>query len=545
MRSIVRTLLALSALAFFAPSVAHAGGFELAPIGTRPLGRGGAFAARADDGMAMFYNPAMLADLDDFVQLQVSVGLGLWDACADRSGTYGDSYDELRQDTILGSGNPGWYYAEMPRICNTGDPQIIPHITATFRLAPELQLAVGVWAPGGVGGGRFGNADGTVNVNGELAPAPTRYALLERNLLLFAPSVGFGWRPVEWLRVGFTFQWGITIADFTNYTSVGGNGEDPSDDIRTRLRVVDPFVPAGILSVHVVPHRNVDLMVGGRISDAVGGAVDASGTLDLTTGAYGNSMDGSSVPTTTTINGVTLNAGQPWQFTFAARYGDRIRPRAYEHGPLGDTLPQVDDPMWGENFDIELDFTYLHLAQVSDFIITNPAGAVATVNRVGSAPLMVPVPSRLPLPHGWNDAIQLRLGGDVNIVPGTFAIRAGLAWEQPLSYDFVRYAQNDFMQGWNVGLYLGATLRLDRFDISLAYGHVFAETITVDGSAANYRGVAATGTTGQCTGDPNYDPSRPVTSRGCYPAGFGEVVNAGTYTQELNVLQLGLAYHFD
>ncbi len=548
-------MLALSLTATLLPSRAHAGGFDLMPIGTRPLGRGGAYNARADDGMALFYNPAMLADIPDFVSLQLGAGLAIWDACVTRSGTYGDTFDELSQPNVFGRDFPGWASTAFPTVCNSGDPQIVPSLTATFRLAPELTIGVGIWTPGGVGQGRFGNSDGSVTAtNGERAPAPTRYAVLERNLLLFAPSVGVGWRPVEWLRVGFTFQWGIASVDFTNYTSTGLSGvnEDPSNDIRTRLSVLDPFVPAGILSVHVVPHRNLDIMLGARISDSVGGAVDASGDLTLTTGAFGDGVsDGSdgypasSVPTVTTINGTTLNSGQPWTFSFGIRYADRIRARNWEHGALGETVTAVDDPMLGENFDIELDVNYVQLSQVGDFVIRNPTGATGMLQRVGGMSTAVPIPATLPLPHGWSDALQVRVGGDVNIVPGTFALRAGLSWEQPLNYDFVRYAQNDFMQGWNVGLFLGATLRIDRFDISAAYGHVFAETINVSEAQANYRSIAAVATEGVCDGETGYDAGSPVVSSGCYPAGFGGVVNAGSYTQELNVISLALAYHFD
>jgi long-chain fatty acid transport protein len=556
MQKLSRVLVLLALAAVSLPSVAHAGGFELIPIGTRALGRGGAFSARADDGMAMFYNPAMLADSDDFVQLQLSAGLAFWDACVDRSGTY--ALDALAQPTVFPS--DAWLNQEMPMVCNSGPPQIIPHVTASFRLLPELSLAVGVWAPGGVGAARFGDADGTIRMpDGTRAPSPTRYAMFDRNLLLFAPSVGVGWRPVEWLRVGVTLQWGIVISDFTNFTQtgLGGVGEDPSHDIRTRLQTVDAFVPAGIFSVHVVPHRNVDLMFASRISDSVGGATPSEGTLDLTTGAFGDSVtDGSSVPTTTRVTGTTLSAGQPWEFTLGVRYADRIRPRAYEHGPLGDVLTQVDDPMFGENFDLELNVTYLYLSQVNDFVVRNPDGMPVSVQRVGEAAMPVRnAPTLLPLPHGWSDALRIRFGGDVNVVPGTFAVRAGLSYEQPLDYGFVRWAQNDFMQGWNLGLFLGATLRLDRFDISLAYGHVFAETITV--TNGELRQVSALGDENApgCV-DAAYADGAPTSDTGCYPSltdgagalqntGVAGTVNSGSYFQELNVVQLGLAYHFD
>ena len=151
----LRRVLSVLVLAlFFVPTSAHAGGFDLMPIGTRPLGRGGAFNARADDGMALFYNPAMLADIPDFVSLQLGAGLAIWDACATRSGNYGDSFDALSQPTIFGSDRPGWADTAFPSVCNSGDPQVIPSITATVRILPELTLALGVWTPGGVGQGR-------------------------------------------------------------------------------------------------------------------------------------------------------------------------------------------------------------------------------------------------------------------------------------------------------------------------------------------------------------------------------------------------------
>lgn len=552
MQKLARALIVFALFVPLAPtSVARAGGFELMPIGTRPLGRGGAYAARADDGMAMFYNPAMLADLDDFVQLQLSAGLAVWDACVQRSGTY--ALDAVAQPTIFPS--DAWLNQPMPRVCNSGDPQIVPHLTATFRLLPELNLAIGVWAPGGVGTARFGSSNGTVTLaDGTLAPTPTRYAMAERNLLLFAPSVGIGFRPVDWLRIGFTFQWGVVLTDFTNYTQtgLGGVGEDPSHDIRTRLSTVDAFVPAGILSVHVVPHRNLDIMLAGRISDSVGGAVESSGHLDLTTGAYGDGVTpGSSVPTTTRINGTTLSAGQPWEFTFGIRYADRIRERPYERGALAASTTQVDDPMFGENFDLELNVTYLYLSQVNDFVVRNPAGMAVSLQRVGEMAMPVAnAPTLLPLPHGWSDAIRLRFGGDVNVIPGTLAVRAGVSYEQPLDYSFVRWAQNDFMQGWNLGLFLGATLRLERFDISVAYGHVFGETITTTGGELRQVSALGNENAAGCTAAP-YSDAAPTSDTGCYPSpdggvtGAGGTVNSATYLQELNVVQLGLAYHFD
>ena len=42
-----------------------------------------------------------------------------------------------------------------------------------------------------------------------------------------------------------------------------------------------------------------------------------------------------------------------------------------------------------------------------------------------------------------------------------------------------------------------------------------------------------------------YDPDQPVVHRGCYPRGYGSVVNGGTYTAEYNVLSANVRYHFE
>src|SRR5690554_6726127 len=86
-----RSLTLLTILATLGvPGLAHAGGFEFAAPGTRALGRGGAFAARADDPMALGYNPAALAFLPGY-QLMLGSHLSFYDACVERTGTYNQS----------------------------------------------------------------------------------------------------------------------------------------------------------------------------------------------------------------------------------------------------------------------------------------------------------------------------------------------------------------------------------------------------------------------------------------------------------------------
>jgi hypothetical protein len=549
-----------------APSAVHAGGFEFSGAGTRPLGRGGAFAARADDGMALLYNPAMIADLPD-TQITLNAGLAIWSACVQRSGHYGDSLGGhtdasgtyqpgmTAAPSIFdspGSNPDAWTASAYPSVCNSGPPQVLPQIVMNVRLANDFGLAFGILAPNGVGASQWGSANGTVTMAGDttgnaLRPSPTRYALTDANALLFYPSIGFGWRPIDWLRVGLTFQWGIGIISFSNYTSSASGGADPSSDIRTQLQnMVSPFIPAGILSVHFVPHENLDIMLGGRISDGIGGVVPATGSLTLTTSAYGNGSMMSNLPQSTTINGTTLHAGQPWQFWTGFRYGHRIRPRAYTRPEDARLRPGPDDPMSDELFDIELDVVYEYNQQVTDFVVTNPPGSMAQIQMFDHSLVGIPVPRTLPIAHGWSDDIVFRLGGDANIIPGVLALRAGASLDLPLNRNYVQWMTNDYIQGWRVGVHVGGTVRIDNhFDLSIAYAHIFAETVSVNMPSA--RLVAATGNMGQCTGagGSTYDPNNPVTQRGCFPSGFGATMNGGSYWQMFDVVSLSGTYHFD
>ncbi|GAB5547483.1 MAG: hypothetical protein SangKO_072430 [Sandaracinaceae bacterium] len=536
-----------------APGLAHAGGFEFAGPGTRALGRGGAFMARADDPMALGYNPAALAFLPGY-QLQLGSHLIFYDACVNRSGGYDDTNvsDTSTFESQFGYGNPGdptnWVNQPFPQVCRDTTPGPSPQLVFTMHPLPELGIGVGILTPAGVGSGQWGNPDGTVTVDGQTLPTPTRYGLVSQELLLFYPSIGIGFSPVEWFSFGVTFQWGIAIVDFVNHTSAGDGPEDPAQDVRTSLQAVDGFVPAVIVSAHFIPIDQLDITVMGRISDGV----DAGATLDLTTGTYGTGMRDGFTPFRTELPGTRLQAGLPWQFGLSARYADRTERRYRDPEEAGRVTGRVEDQMQNETFDIELDLVYTLNSPVKDFVVTPPSGATVGICEGpddcadGTPTLTAGLPGQLPLPHGWNDQFSARLGGDWNVVPGTVALRAGTHFET--SGINGRFQTQDVLPGMRFGLHLGATFRADLgfsvADFSIAYAHIFQFTETITADDANYRHIAAQGTEDQCTGDAAYDPNRPVTDRGCYPQGFGNPVNAGTYAAEFNVVSASVRLHF-
>ena len=548
--------------ALFAPSMAQAGGFEYSAAGTRSLGRGGAFHARADDPLALGYNPAALAYLSGY-QLSLGSHLAFYDSCARRAGTYeaqrsGGAWVEgtgpnpnaeapqFEQTYASRYGDPAEYGPlEFPQICRSGPPGPSPQLVFSGHPFEGFGFALGILAPSAVGSGTWGDGDGSVLVDGRLLPSPTRYSLVQSSLLLFHPSIGVGFAPIPELSFGFTFQWGIGVIGNINHTSISMGSQDPGDDIRTELSAVDPFVPAVIGSVHVRPIDQLDISFTARFSDGL----QADGTLALTTGVNGTDQPGSARPTRTEFGGVTLNAGQPWTFALGLRYADRVVPRYRNPERASRLTGRVEDPMQNENFDLEIDAVYTHNStQVRDFAVSTPDSArVEVCDGGGGSCLDSPLPGGLALAKGWQDQIAIRAGGDWNIIRGVFAMRAGAHWES--SGTSARYALMDTIPGMRVGLHLGATLRIDRLDISIAYAHIFQfDTTVTDG---NYRHVAAQGTNNVCPDDPGvpgsggvYDPNRPVVSRDCYPNGAGTVINNGTYTAEYNIVSLSARYHF-
>lgn len=527
------------------PGLAHAGGFEYVAPGTRALGRGGAFMARADDPMALGYNPAALAFLPGY-QLMLGSHLAFQDACVERTGTYDASgvSTNWSADSIFGAPNASdpdnWVNQQMPRVCRGGYPGPSPQLAFTARLLPELGIGVGLLTPSAVGNGTWGNEDGTIEANGMVLPTPTRYALVQQDLLLIHPTIGIGISPVEWLSLGVSFQWGMAIVNYTNFTNAGTGAEDPAEDVRTELNAQDFFVPAVIVSAHFVPIDELDIVLMARMSDNI----NAGASLTLTTGWFGTEQFGSYRPETTVLEGTTLHAGQPWQFGLAVRYAERRQPRHRDPDQAGRVTGRIEDPMQNEVWDIELDVVYQHNGTVGDFVVTPPdAAAVALCEGEGGC-LHAPLPGVLPIPHGWKDQLSVRLGADWTVLPGQLALRLGAHWES--SGFNAQYQSQDFIPGMRLGLHAGATLRFDRLDVSLAYAHIFQFTESV--TDGNYRMISALGNEGLCRDDDGtglpYDSSNPVPSRGCYPQGYGAVVNNGTYSAGYNVVSIQARYHF-
>ncbi|MCA9606843.1 MAG: hypothetical protein KC619_14655, partial [Myxococcales bacterium] len=497
-----------------------------------------------------------LANLGGY-QLSVGSHLIFYDACLARTGTYDQSgvSSSSPYESIFGPSYDatGYLSRDMPEVCRSGPPGPSPQVLQSLHLMDGLGIAFGILAPAASGTSTWGNGDGTITAaDGTLLPSPVRYQVVEQSVLLFWPSIGIGYSPIPELSFGATFMWGISTIDFTTMTSAGGGPEDPAQDVRAQLELADYFVPGVVLSANITPIDALDIAVSARFSDAI----DGEGSLTVTTGAFGTSMPGSYQPYTTRLEGASLRAPQPWEFGLAIRYADRIHPRHRNPEQAGRLTGQVDDPMLNERWDIELDAVYIYNGEVTDFVTRPPQGTPIGIceedSDCSSGPTITAnLPVAIPITKGWADQLSLRLGGDVNVIPGMLAIRGGVHFET--SGMNAQWQTPDFMPGMRLGFHLGATFRIERFDVSIAYGHIFQFDHTVTDPRVRHaastggRGVDDDWTCRNADGTivEGYDPDMPVVNRGCYPPGFGSIVNGGTFRAEFNVLSLNLRYHFE
>jgi hypothetical protein len=587
--AVTRISFALTLLVpLLAPKAVHAGGLEYTAAGATALGRGGAVAARADDPMVLYYNPAGLVELRGN-QLLIDANIALMDACVDPIGFYGwgaynggapsrfvDTKTGARREYALGmpSADPAvtkdqdsYYFDPLDTVCLDQHVIPVPQLIYTSRLSEDFGIGAGFVYPAISPTGKWGGKNGIIRGDdGDLRPAPTRYMQLSTGNFGVFPTVGAAYRVMPWLRVGAAFEWGMI---WVNTTTMGGigTGTSPSNDVIANVRARDMFIPALNASVHVVPMDSLDVVAAFRWQDDIK-ATD--GELDLTTGVF----DQNGLPYKNTHLSIpSVEQKMPWKLRLGARYADRLVPRPAGTGgrPEGGLQEPVRDYFTDERWDVELDVEYQMNSRNQAQKVTYGTADVVYFQPVdGSAKTTAQFPS-VPFTEvqkHWKDQISVRAGGSYNIFPGVFGVMGGAHYENR-GID-PSYMQIDFWPVSRVGLHAGVTFRVAHTtDIVLSYAHIFQETIVVappphDLAATIYadtpEGVApsridkGTGIQGREALPPTdvkNPPSNPdataklaqTTTR--FPNGQPLwIVNSGTYRSSMNVLAIGVHAHF-
>jgi long-chain fatty acid transport protein len=244
---------------------ARAGGLYVSDRGVRPLGRGGAFVAGADDLGAIWYNPAGIVATPSSVLVD---------------GSWVDYTDTFTRQALTTSAPPTrtTFVQTLPQVRGTTPFLPIPTIAGSYRWggAQKYAVAAGVYAPDAA------LLDYPEQLDGQ--PAPQRYSLVSlKGSLLAVLGAWFGYQPIEQLQVGAGIQMLTGFLSTTvDFSACAPDhfmcaSEDPNYDAFSRLRAGPIFAPSGNLGFTWIPLRLVRVGVSAQAPFVI----NAPATVDV------------------------------------------------------------------------------------------------------------------------------------------------------------------------------------------------------------------------------------------------------------------------
>jgi long-subunit fatty acid transport protein len=226
-----------------ASGTAHGAGLEHPDVGTIALGRGGAYAADPDGGLALVYNPAGLGRQTG---LRATLDANL-------------SWQRLTFTPADG---------EAP-VSNGAPPFLAPAAVVSYGLGAVgplagLTFALGVSGPSAIGKLAYP------------ASGAQRYALISTDTQIVYWSGAVAAAFNRWLAGGVTFQLVEGTARFTQAVWSGETpGTNPGEDTLAHVDVTSGFIPTAVLGATARPTDRVAVGVSYR----PGFTFDASGSL--------------------------------------------------------------------------------------------------------------------------------------------------------------------------------------------------------------------------------------------------------------------------
>jgi long-chain fatty acid transport protein len=430
-----------------APSTARAGGFYLLDRGTRPMGRGGAWVAGADDPGALWYNPAGL-------------GLSGEQLLIDATMTF-LSVDYTRID---GAGNL------MPTVHGSGAPVPIPTIAGTFDFGlRDFTFGVALMAPNAA----LMQYPEELVVDGMPYPAPQRYSLLSMEGSVIATvALGAAWTPLRdpagnsQLSIGLALHtvvgaFAARVAMSACEAAICTFPEDPDYDAVAQMTLA-PIVTATVIA----------------------GVTWTPGPVRL----------GFSLGTPFALSGgASIQVRPP---AAAAFEGAVVRSRAGDCGGIADE-EVVNDPdhrCRDTGADINLNFPVTVRLGVELLAVENLRLEAAVVWETWSLQNDVSVRPRdvwivdalgfldyevgpLSIPRNMSDTVSVRLGGEYTI-DGMVQLRLGGYYENGAFSD--QYLSPLTIDSDKVVVAAGASVRVHEglwLDVMGGYAHLFARQV--------------------------------------------------------------------
>jgi long-chain fatty acid transport protein len=432
------------------PAHAYAGGFEFPDLGTLPIGRGGAFVARADSLDAWHYNPAGLAKSSGPTLLVGSNAVHL-----NSHFTRGGS-----GDSVLPPGNATVEVADPAVDPNTDAPWTTAKNAKRFGPAP---LLVFTWGDVGTKGLAFSagmsSASGFGGHDWDSRGAQ-RYTIGHGSFLFLSYGAGVSWRPNRYIAIGANFLSGFFAGDFTIKTRQGAVGDEMNEEFESdnhvRVRVRDAFVPSG--NFGILSHPIDALEIG--LSVRMPFLTHAKGSLTYTPGP---------------------DSGD-------ARLASRSRVDLSQTFP---TVVRAGIRGIHPAFDVELDFVYENWRAVEkiDVAFSNPDRDVDTaqfddpsllyLDTFGNGTVLSPLVAT-DVPLNFRDTYSVRLGSDVEVWPGHITARTGGFWQSSAYPKDHSTMSVRFPFTRQVGIGAGLTWHaIPQLDVTAGYMHIFQPDVVV------------------------------------------------------------------
>jgi long-chain fatty acid transport protein len=232
-------------------TTAEAAGLYTADRGVRPLGRGGAFVAGADDLGAIWYNPAGLADAGTTLFIDLA-----W---------MNFSSEFKRKTNVTDAAGTVRTY-EYPKVDGTTPFLPIPTLGGSYAFGDKKQytFASGIMAP------YASIASYPLTVNGQ--PSPSRYSLVSLDgSALAILGAYFAYKPIEQIRIGLGLQ--ALVGKFASRVVFSASPpdrlisspEDPTYDSLSQLDVGPILAPSANFGIIAEPEKHIRLGVSAQL----------------------------------------------------------------------------------------------------------------------------------------------------------------------------------------------------------------------------------------------------------------------------------------
>jgi len=431
----------------FGHRAAYAGGMEWPDNGTRSMGRGGAFTAKADDPTAIVLNPAGLGFQRGY-SLTFDNNLLRQNVCVQRAGTY------------PGTSGPYSYAGQpYPEVCRNLDGVFyIPTIAATADFGlKRWTFALGGYGPHAVGRREFPMSVTVQDTEGRnvRAPGPTRYDVENLNVIVMFLTAAAAYRPVDWLSFGAALQVVYARVDYSVYVPLQPN-YDPDADIRFQIDTKG-ITFTGLFSALANPVRGLWIGASMRLPVKAETKGDAWINMPASYASMGSviewgrtcddSSQGNWCPT-------KHKAGLVTELPMAVRTGIRYAWKIKGHKNAPDLV------------DIEFDLVWERWSSIKSFDTQLNARMLGTPMEVFA------------LPHHYQDVVEYRLGGSFTVPRklggGWLTFRLGTYYGNDASP--LEYTRLDYAAWARVGVFAGMSYRIMGMDLHLGFAYIWNGT---------------------------------------------------------------------